>query len=146
MTDIEIAVGLLIARMTRPAHLEREHLGTNRDGTSEPALQLVYEMITTKLSGDPALERLALEVNGSGQIRPRTRARLAMALEDAAEDDLHFAKELEAAVKEAQKLDRLEVENRGSVTNQITGNVSGRVIQARDIHGGVTFHDGSKGK
>jgi hypothetical protein len=68
-----------------------------------------------------------------------------MALEDAAEDDLHFAKELEAAVKEAQKSDRLEVENRGSVTNQITGNVSGRVIQARDIHGGVTFHNGSKG-
>ncbi|MET9225835.1 hypothetical protein [Lentzea sp. NPDC003310] len=145
MTDIEIAVRVLIAQLTLPAHLEHEHPGADRDGTSEPAFQLVYEMVRTKLSGDSALERLELEANQAGQIRPRTRARLVMALEDAAEDDAHFAQELRAAVAEARKSERLDVESRGSVTNQITGNVSGRVVQARDIHGGVTFHNGSKG-
>lgn len=69
-----------------------------------------------------------------------------MALEDATEDDRDFAKELAKAVNELRKSGSLEEQSRGNVTNTITGNVSGRVIQARDIHGSVTFHDGPKGR
>ncbi len=29
--------------------------------------------------------------------------------------------------------------SRGGVVNQVTGNVSGKVVQARDIKGGISF-------
>ncbi len=69
-----------------------------------------------------------------------------MALEDATEDDHHFGKELESALSELRKSGLLKKESHGNVTNQITGNVSGRVVQARDINGGVTFHNDGKGR
>lgn len=146
MTDIEIAVGLLVTWMTRPSRLEHAQPVANPGSTSEVALHTMHELVTAKLGGDPALERLELEASGSGEVRPRTRARLAMALEDATEDDRDFAKELAKAVSELRKSGSLEEQSRGNVTNTITGNVSGRVIQARDIHGSVTFHDGPKGR
>ncbi|WP_434444236.1 hypothetical protein [Lentzea sp. E54] len=140
MKNTEIAVGLLVTWMTRSSI-------SGRDLPNDQALALrtVHELVTAKLSGDPALKRLEVEASDAGEVRPRTRTRLEMALEDAAEDDRDFAKALEKAVSELRsKSGAVDDQARGAVINRITGNVSGRVIQARDIHGSVTFHDDSK--
>lgn len=145
VTDIEIAVGLLITRITGQAQPGADRVNAYANQSFELVLSAVHELVRAKLSGDPALERMRIEISGSGEVRPRTQARLIMALEDAVEDDPEFAKNLERAVSDARTADQSEVETRGNVINQITGTINGRVIQARDIHGNVTFHDGTKG-
>jgi hypothetical protein len=139
MTNTEIAVGLLISRLTRPSQGECED--TSNSGAIEASLRLLRQLVVAKLGRDPALERLEFEANNSGEVHIRTRARLALALKDAADDDLEFARNLQSAVSEALKSSHLPTESHGTVVNQITGNVSGRALQARDIHGNVTFND-----
>lgn len=146
MADVEIAVEFLVVWMTHPTRLGRDHAVANQDATSDLALRALHDLVAAKMHGDPALERLELEATGSGEVRPRTRTRLAMALEDATEDDHSFGKELENVLAELRKSGLLEKESHGNVTNQITGNVSGRVVQARDIDGGVTFYNDGKGR
>jgi len=145
VTDIEIAVGLLITRITGQTQPGADRVDAYANQTFELVLRAVHELVIAKLGGDPALERMHIEISGSGEVRPRTQARLVMALEDAVEDDPEFARNLERAVSDARTLNQPRVETHGSVINQITGTVNGRVIQARDIHGSVTFHDGTKG-
>lgn len=145
MTDVEIAVGLLITRLVRQALLDSDRADMKVNESFEVALRAVHELVVAKLGADPALERLQIEASSSGEVRPRTQARLALSLEDAVEEDAEFAKNLEHAVNDARTAGQSEVVTRGGVINQITGTVSGRVVQARDINGGVTFHDGPKG-
>ena len=142
MADVEIAVELLVVWLTRP-----EHEGTvaRLDSSSDITLRALHQLVAAKLHGDPAFGRMELEASEQGEIRPRTRSRLAMAIEDATEDDHDFGKDLKTALDELRESDLLKEESRGSVTNQITGNVTGRVIQARDIKGSVTFYSDTKG-
>jgi hypothetical protein len=63
--------------------------------------------------------------------------RLAEVLARAEADDAEFKQALRA---EWAKVDHLDQHaDNGGVVNQVTGNVTGRVIQARDIHGGIHF-------
>jgi hypothetical protein len=51
-----------------------------------------------------------------------------------------LARELELAETRDQRFaERLRAEWSGGVVNRITGTVTGNVVQARDIHGDITF-------
>ncbi len=63
----------------------------------------LHQVVVTRLGTDPALEQAVTEA-GSGQTAPtdRTRMRLQLALEEAAEQDPAFAQALEEATAEVR--------------------------------------------
>jgi hypothetical protein len=140
MTGIEVAVGLLISWAIKKASRAGKRADQIVDDAIDTALDRVHEIVIGKLDGDPSLTRLEAEATGAGEIAERTRTRIQLALEDAAEDDPNFAQQLAAAVRSAQEaLGASDHVSGGSVSNQIGGNVTGHVVQARDIEGGVKF-------
>lgn len=94
----------------------------------------LYDLVKRKLAGRAdAAEALAAAEGaepGSDEV-----AALAQELADAERDDPEFAAELRAewAGCVGQSAER------GAIANQVGGSVSGRVVQARDIEGGVSF-------
>ncbi|MGD3109070.1 hypothetical protein [Streptomyces sp. YGL11-2] len=63
----------------------------------------MHDVVAARLSSDPALERVAQEAAcGLAEPTERTRKRLELALEDAAEGDPVFAERLQQAVDEVQ--------------------------------------------
>ncbi|MCZ7422970.1 hypothetical protein O7605_26045 [Verrucosispora sp. WMMA2121] len=62
--------------------------------------------------------------------------RLAALLEQEARRDAAFGAEFRARVAEVQTI---VADGHADVTNTVSGDVSGPVVQARDIHGGITF-------
>jgi hypothetical protein len=82
-------------------------------------------VVVAKLGGDPALARLDAEASATGQVAERTQARVRLALEDAAADDVEFAQRLDEAVQQAQPSGTgTAANNRGVV---VGGDVSGIV-------------------
>jgi hypothetical protein len=95
----------------------------------------LYDFVKQRLSG--RTEALtALEAAAGAPPESAEVLALSKALEQAERDDPQFARELRAAwasVTATQHADR------GAVANHIVGNIGGKVIQARDIEGGVSF-------
>ncbi|MEC3974528.1 hypothetical protein [Amycolatopsis sp. H20-H5] len=93
----------------------------------------LYDLVKRKFSGDvkatAALETAAPE-------DPKTLQALAERLETAQAQDAEFAEALREKWAEVSVEQHAES---GGVNNQITGAVSGKVLQAGDIHGNVSF-------
>ncbi|MEV4556294.1 hypothetical protein AB0K51_04755 [Kitasatospora sp. NPDC049285] len=129
MAGFEAAAEYLFARETRSA----------RGVTGEPegwpeALERLHEVVTGRLGDDPALARLREEaVARAPWPRERTVHRLALALEDAAEQDPEFAAELRAALDRAHSV-APTAPRPIVVHNTINGGVfHGQIIQ-HDVH------------
>jgi hypothetical protein len=88
---------------------------------------LVKQHFANRQEAAAALE--AAQGAGEGSTEAATLARH---LEQAVVEDPVFAADLRQMWQHANP-------GRGSVVNQIAGNVSGKVVQARDINGNVTF-------
>jgi hypothetical protein len=95
----------------------------------------LYELVKTKFANRKqalaALEAAKGTTSGSPQVEA-----LATELHDAEQADVDFAKALRA------EWDATQVNQHATddgVSNQISGTVSGHVVQARDIQGGVSF-------
>jgi hypothetical protein len=94
----------------------------------------LYEFVKTKFAKRGAADTAALEqANGAAPDSAQVHA-LAAALSRAAAEDLTFAAELHAQWQQVTQ----HAES-GGVNNQISGNVTGKVVQARDITGGIHF-------
>jgi len=95
----------------------------------------LYDLVKKKFAGDSkaatALEAAADAPEGSAPVRD-----LAAELERAEQADSGFREALRA---EWDRVSLTQNAQSGGVTNQITGQVTGKVIQARDIHGNVSF-------
>jgi hypothetical protein len=140
MIGIEVAVSLLVAWAIRKASRAGRRADQIVDDAIDTSLDHVHEVIIGKLGGDSSLTKLEAEAADAGEVSERTRSRVQLALEDATEEDSEFAKRLDAAVKSAQQATGPSTHaESGGVVNQIVGTVSGNVVQARDIEGGVTF-------
>ncbi|MEV6113012.1 hypothetical protein AB0L59_10930 [Streptomyces sp. NPDC052109] len=75
------------------------------DRTLDAAMDQLHELVSRKLGEDPALHRLAEEARaGQDQASDRTRQRVQLALEDAAEEDPGFREAMDRAVKQLQSL------------------------------------------
>lgn len=103
---IEIAVGFLIAWVVRKAGRVGRRVDTEVDQVLDAGLDRLHDLVVAKLGGDPALEKLQSEAGESGEVGARTQARVRLALEEAAEQDLAFAAEFEAAVAQVQAAQR----------------------------------------
>jgi hypothetical protein len=91
----------------------------------------LYDLVKKKFGGDRAASETLAAAEGAAQDSPHVLD-LASALEQAERDDPEFSRELRGEWQgTAQHADK------GGVTNQISGQVSGKVVQARDLHGGV---------
>lgn len=95
----------------------------------------VYDLVKKKFSKD----KKAIAVLESAEAAPSDQAAvkaLAERLEVAEAEDAGFAEALRTEWGTVQVDQHAE---QGGVTNSVTGNVSGKVVQARDINGNVSF-------
>ncbi|QUQ64594.1 hypothetical protein JJ691_23140 [Kutzneria sp. CA-103260] len=95
-------MGFLIAWTVRKANRAGKQADEIVDKAIDLTLERVHDVVVTKLGSDPSLERLEAEAADTGQVADRTKARVQLALEDAAEDDAEFAHRLDKVVRQAQ--------------------------------------------
>jgi hypothetical protein len=91
----------------------------------------LYDLVKRKFGGRKDAELALTAAEGAGPESTEVAA-LATHLAEAEAEDPAFATEL-------RNTWQLVSAREGGVVNQITGNVSGKVVQARDIEGGVSF-------
>jgi len=92
----------------------------------------LYELVKRKFTGRKDAVA-ALEAADGTAPDSQEVAAVAAHLAAAAEEDPAFGVELRNTWQQVSA-------TQGGVVNQITGNVSGKVVQARDIEGGITFN------
>lgn len=96
----EIVVGFLIAWMVRKASRVGKRADQLADQVLDAGLDRLEQVIHTKLGGDSAVQRLQVEAADRGEVSDRTRTRVELAVEEAAEDDPDFAASLQAVLAE----------------------------------------------
>jgi hypothetical protein len=103
MTGIEIAIGYVFAWAVRKAKRVAGRADAEMDRSLDASMDRLHDLVSRKLGPDPALQRLTEEAT-TGQAQPsdRTRQRVQLALEDAAETDPDFAAELARLVEQLQ--------------------------------------------
>jgi hypothetical protein len=103
VTGIEIAVGYVFAWAVRKAKRAAGRADAEVDRTVDASMDRLHDLVSRKLGQDPAVQRLAEEA-AAGREEPsgRTRRRVELALEDAAEEDPAFAGELDRLVRQVQ--------------------------------------------
>ncbi|WP_329100773.1 hypothetical protein OG792_19185 [Micromonospora sp. NBC_01699] len=113
--------------------------GKAAEGLSEggrAAFAALARLVRRKVQADPpaqaALESAQAEPDDDARIR-----RLAQVLESAVARDRLFADELGRLWDVLRDQQAVAVD--GAVVNQVSGGVSGTVVQARDIRGGISF-------
>src|SRR5437660_12786190 len=101
MTGVEIAVGYVFAWAVRKARRVAGRADAEVDRALDLATERLHDLVSQKLGDDPVLRKLAEEAE-AGQEKPsdRTRQRVQLALEDAAQQDSGFDQALDEAVKE----------------------------------------------
>ncbi len=95
----------------------------------------LYEVVRKRLEGD-ANGAKQLAVISSGQGTTVELDEFARTLESIAQRDRGFRVSLDAEV--ARHVES-SAAGEGSVTNTVGGDVSGKIVQARDVDGGVHF-------
>ncbi|OLZ42828.1 hypothetical protein BS329_41455 [Amycolatopsis coloradensis] len=95
----------------------------------------LYQLIKAKFADDPDASAV-LEAAEGAAADSQEVGELAAALEEKQSVDPAFGERLH------EEWDRVTVEQSagsGGVANQVSGQVGGNVVQARDIHGGISF-------
>jgi hypothetical protein len=91
----------------------------------------LYDVVKRRFSGRNEAEAALEAADCAAPDSPEVET-LAAHLAAAQAEDPTFGTELRRAWEQVRA-------ERGGVVNQITGNVSGKVVQARDIEGGISF-------
>lgn len=99
--------------------------------TCQGLVRLVRRRFRSDPAAEEALEAAEADPSDSGHLD-----RLRAALERLAAEDPAFDTELRALWREVQP--HLAAAS-GGVVNMVSGDVRGGVVQARDVHGGITF-------
>lgn len=102
MVGVELAVGYMFAWAVRKARRVAGQADGEVDLALDAGMDRLHEVILNQLGSDPVLARAEEEAAAGVELTPRTRQRLELALEDAAERDAVFAEALRAAVAEVQ--------------------------------------------
>jgi hypothetical protein len=100
---LEIVVGFLIAWAVRKARRIADRADGLVDTVLDANVDRLARVVVDKLGGDAAVERLQVEAAEVGDVSPRTRTRVGLALEHAAEEDVEFAEQLRTVLAEAQQ-------------------------------------------
>jgi hypothetical protein len=94
----------------------------------------LYDLVRSAFGRHPEAGRELVAVQGAEPDSAPVRA-LATRLAEFEAADPDFARRLRAEWASVT----VAHADHGGVTNQITGNVTGKVVQARDIHGDISF-------
>lgn len=138
MFGAELVAGYVFAWLVRKAG----RVGVRADGHLDAVLdaavdrsgERLLELVSGRLQGDPAFERLASEAEqGLEEPTARTTQRVTLALEDAAEDDPAFGQDVGALVAEL----KAAFENSGSVRAADGGFAAGGDIDIQATGGAV---------
>lgn len=95
MTGVEVAVAALIGWFLRKAGRAVKRVDGIADDAIDVTMDRVHDAVLAKLGGDPAVAKMAQEAE-NGEISSRTRDRVRMAIEEAADEDSAFAAQLAA--------------------------------------------------
>lgn len=132
MTGIEVVVGFLAAWAVRKARRVGDQADAEVDRVLDTAMDRLHETVSRRLEGDPALRRLELEAS-EGIDNPRTRQRVELALDEAAEQDTQFADTISVLAEEISQRLRTPPMPGGHTAS---GNTNSTVVQAgRDVSG-----------
>jgi hypothetical protein len=91
----------------------------------------LYELVKRKFAGRKAAKAALEAAEGAAPDSPEVAA-VAAHLDAAEREDPKFSAELRTTWQQVNA-------SRGGVVNQIGGNVTGKVVQARDITGDINF-------
>jgi len=105
---------------------------------AKTALGNLVNLVKRRFAGDDAAQHALTEAEKAPDDADRVHE-LAKQLERLAAEDPKFAERLHGLWAQASA--GLHAET-GGVVNEISGSVSGHVVQARDIQGGVSFGTG----
>ena len=94
----------------------------------------LYDLVKRKFAKDPAAIA-ELEAASAAPAEPKSITALAERLESAEAEDREFSDALRA---EWRKHPESRVTH-GGVHNTVTGNVTGKVVQAGDVHGNINL-------
>ncbi|WP_410579938.1 hypothetical protein [Amycolatopsis sp. lyj-108] len=94
----------------------------------------LYKLVKEKFSEDPEATAALEAAEGAAEDSAEVRA-LATRLSTAEAEDPEFAERLH---REWDKAGGNRAET-GGVVNTVSGTVSGKVVQARDVHGNISF-------
>jgi transcriptional accessory protein Tex/SPT6 len=95
----------------------------------------LYKFVKKKFSDDPEATAILEATEGAAEDTAAIK-KLQEKLAEAQTKDPKFAEELHDEWERAQVQNQAEA---GGVVNSVTGGVSGNVVQARDIQGGISF-------
>src|SRR4051812_13378481 len=95
-----LVAGYMMAWLVRKAQRGANRLDATVDTAMDLSLAKLHELVVTKLGADPALEKLEQETSEGDQdtVLARTRDRVALSIEEAAEQDDEFASQVTALV------------------------------------------------
>jgi hypothetical protein len=95
----------------------------------------LYDLVNKRFARNPAAAEALAAAECAAKDSPEV-AQLATALEVAERDDAAFSEALRVEWERASQTQHAE----GSeVINQVSGKVSGNLVQARDVHGNITL-------
>jgi hypothetical protein len=136
--DWDAVVGYLMAWATTKFRRVARQADTEVDRAVDAGLGQLREMVRRRLGDDPALAQLEREVD-EGVDGPRTRERVRLALEDAAERDPEFASEVANVLRQVRAAAGVVAADHGVAAG---GDVSIRAydqaVAAAVIHGAVS--------
>jgi hypothetical protein len=121
---VELVAGYLAAWAVRKARRAAGRADAQVDRALDAGLDRLHDMVSQRLSGDAALARLETEAAERGEVGGRTRQRVALAVEEAAERDPAFAAQLADLVA-------------GLPTSSVNIRASGHGVAAGVINGQV---------
>ena len=117
MVGVDLAVGYLASWLWRKARRVGGQVDADVDEVLDASVERLHRAVLAKLGDDPAVKQLTGEASASTEteaVSPRTRQRVVLALEEAAEQDADFGRQFETLLAEVKKADKA-----GSVT--VTG-------------------------
>ncbi|HET6710354.1 hypothetical protein [Amycolatopsis sp.] len=138
MVGVEIVIGALIAWAVGKARRAGKALDGIADEVVDAGAAKVRDVVLAKLGDDSAVQKLAVEAAETGEVSERTRTRVALAVEDAADEDEQFAAALEAALAEANRSGGVVICGGTTVSGTATAHDQGIAIGTvgHDVHFG----------
>jgi hypothetical protein len=128
---VELGVGVIIAWAARKGGRVAKRI----DGLTDQMIDRGWQVISSELGADPAIQRVVSEARDTGDAGPAARADAAAALQRAAAQDAAFAKRLRAA---------LPAGDGGSGTAPAGRVSSGRVEIGDNASGRIKINTGNK--
>lgn len=109
MVGVDLAVGYLASWLWRKARRVGGQVDADVDDVLDASVERLHRAVLAKLGDDPAVKQLTGEASAGTEtepVSPRTRQRVALALEEAAEQDGEFGRQFESLLADVKKADK----------------------------------------